>query len=413
MTQSAKEYLERQVRQMIASAREVTEKANDEGRSLTAEEKTIVEKTLGEVALIKGRVQELEDNEKLQATIDEMGNLGKAVSDDPETSEATSIGDAFLASEKYKALRERGFAGKWSTGAFELKIGKAVGDIGSGETVSETDSPDFVQPQVLPGIRTPGEERLTIEALLGSGTTDTNTIKYLEEIVTDNAAAAVAEGGEKPASYLEFGPVDEPVRKVATFLPVSDELLEDESGLRSYLNARLSLFVQREVEDQLLNGNGTPPNLSGLLDRTIGAAAAGDIGGTNRFDAIMAGITDVRVNGFLEPDAMVIHPIDAAQMAIERADGGGNYFSGGPYVAPAQNPWGLRAVITSAIAQGSVLIGAFREGAQVFRRGGLVVEASNSHADWFRKDLTAIRAEQRLALAVYRPGAFTVVTLPS
>jgi HK97 family phage major capsid protein len=59
---------------------------------------------------------------------------------------------------------------------------------------------------------------------------------------------------------------------------------------------------------------------------------------------------------------------------------------------------------------GTALVGAFKTAAQIFRKGGVRVEASNSHADFFVKNLVAIRAEERLALAVYRPAAFGEVT---
>ena len=59
---------------------------------------------------------------------------------------------------------------------------------------------------------------------------------------------------------------------------------------------------------------------------------------------------------------------------------------------------------------GTALVGT-RVAAQVFRRSGLSVEATNSHASYFTSDLVAIRAEERLGLAVYRPAAFTDVRL--
>jgi HK97 family phage major capsid protein len=71
----------------------------------------------------------------------------------------------------------------------------------------------------------------------------------------------------------------------------------------------------------------------------------------------------------------------------------------------------LPVALTAAIAAGTALVGAFRTAAQIFRKGGIRVEASNSHSDYFVKNLTAIRAEKRLALAVYIPGAFGKVTL--
>lgn len=63
--------------------------------------------------------------------------------------------------------------------------------------------------------------------------------------------------------------------------------------------------------------------------------------------------------------------------------------------------------------QGQVLVGAFKTAAQVFRKGGVSVEASNSHASYFTTNLVAIRAEERLALAVYRPAAFATVDIAS
>ena len=89
----------------------------------------------------------------------------------------------------------------------------------------------------------------------------------------------------------------------------------------------------------------------------------------------------------------------------------GAYFSGGPYAGPAENPWGLRSVVTRAVAAGSPIVGAFSDAATVWRKGGLSGEASNSHADYFRKNLTALRAEERMALAVYRPSAFCEVAV--
>jgi hypothetical protein len=66
--------------------------------------------------------------------------------------------------------------------------------------------------------------------------------------------------------------------------------------------------------------------------------------------------------------------------------------------------------VTPAIVANTALVGAFKTAAQVFRKGGIRVEASNSHQDYFIKNLVAIRAEERLALAVYRPQAIGKVT---
>ena len=89
---------------------------------------------------------------------------------------------------------------------------------------------------------------------------------------------------------------------------------------------------------------------------------------------------------------------------------GGSPFSNGP-VQPGESLFGKRVVVTTSISRGVALVGAFATGAQIFRRGGLMVEASNSHSDYFQRNLTAIRAETRLALAVYRPEAFATADI--
>jgi hypothetical protein len=54
--------------------------------------------------------------------------------------------------------------------------------------------------------------------------------------------------------------------------------------------------------------------------------------------------------------------------------------------------------------------GSFRRTGILFRKGGLRVEASNQHADFFTRNLTAIRAESRLVLGIRRPAAFGTAT---
>jgi HK97 family phage major capsid protein len=67
-------------------------------------------------------------------------------------------------------------------------------------------------------------------------------------------------------------------------------------------------------------------------------------------------------------------------------------------------------VATVAQTQHTAFVGAFKLGAQVFRRQGITLETTNSNVDDFVKNLITIRAEERLALAVYRPLAFCTVT---
>ena len=273
---------------------------------------------------------------------------------------------------------------------------------------------DVIGPQRQPGILPILFQRLTVADLMPNGTTTAPLIRYVEETVATNAASTVAEEGEKPEAALDFDTVDEPVRKIAVILKVSDEMLEDMDQIRSYLDGRLGLFVRIREEQQLLNGAGTGNDLDGLLNRSLTAAQA--LGGDSIAVAVHKEITKVRVASFLDPDGIVFHPNDWQAARLEQ-DGNDQFYGGGPFTGPYGNGgiagdfyWGLRVVSTTAMTENTALLGAFATAAQIFRRTGLTVDASNSDGDDFKHNITTLRAEERLALAVYRPAAFGTVT---
>lgn len=249
-------------------------------------------------------------------------------------------------------------------------------------------------------------DETTVGDLMLQGTTDSNVVSYYEETTFTNAAATVAEGAAKPESTLDFTERTETVRKIATWLPATSEFLEDNAGLRSYIEQRLRFMVEREEEDQLLNGDGTAPNISGILDRAIQT-----IGSTNDLDAIYKAITEVRVDGLAEPTAVVIHPLSWQNLRLAKTATEEQYYGPGPFAPDTvERIWGLRVRVTPMIAEGTALVGAFQPHAQIFRKGGIRVVASTEHASYFIENKVAILAEERLALAVYRPLAFCSVT---
>jgi HK97 family phage major capsid protein len=123
----------------------------------------------------------------------------------------------------------------------------------------------------------------------------------------------------------------------------------------------------------------------------------------------------------VDPDLIVMHPSNwLATRLLRDGTGGtvGQFFGGGPFSgaysqggAPGmfgQQLWNVPVVLSNVVGPGTALVGNFASAAHLFRRGGLSVEATNSHASLFVTD-QVIRAESRAALAVYRPSAFTEV----
>jgi HK97 family phage major capsid protein len=318
-----------------------------------------------------------------------------------------SIGRQFVGSDQYKQARETGlFKGQgWTlpTVTVETKATLTEGAGGGGAALA--------QPELVPGIVPLALPRLTIAALLPSGATVSNAVRMLVESSFTNAAAATAEGAAKPESAMVFTQVDEPVSKIAHWLPVSDEMLEDAPQLQSFIDARLTVGVQLVEEQQLLNGDGTPPNLTGILKRNGLAAPVARTGSQSNADAVLAQITAIEASGAFTVDSVVLNPANWASV-IGSKDSQGRYYGMGPLAGRSDGDfiWGRRVVTTPAIAAGTGIVAAFRQSTIVFRRSGVDLSATNSHQDFFTKNLTAIRAEERLALAVYQPAAIGLVT---
>ena len=390
----------------------------EQGRALVEDQKALV---MDESRPWSEKRDEYEKREADIKAVMEQHVALKAVDGDPfagkdsgpaPATSTKSIGEQFA-----ESLTAKGYSsGDRFTHGVDAKatITQAGGGIGT------------VIPQYQPGIVPMLFRRLTVSDLLPQGTVNGPSLVYVQETAVTNAAATVAEGALKPQSDITTAQVTEAVRKIATTAKISDEMVNDAGYIQSYVNGRLVLFVQLAEEDQLLNGNGTAPNLRGILNRT-GLSAAQAVGTDTRVDAIFKEITKIRTGAFLDPDAVVLHPTDWQSIRLSK-DSNGQYYAGGPfgfaaYGNPAQSAgdtsnlsaggdtlWGLRVVVTPAIAQGTALVGSFQLGAQVYRRDGMRVEATNSNEDDFKTNLIAIRVEERLGLAVYRPAGFGTVT---
>jgi HK97 family phage major capsid protein len=364
---------------------------------------------------IKKWTDEVENLDYVEAKRKAFAQNGQPIEDAADSKNdrtGKSLGEQFVQSQGYKDLTSRGFkGGQWSSGDIELKAPFFEGTAGA---PGDGYAPAAFSPTLVPGFVDIRFRALTIADLFPSGTTESPLIRYLVETIAENGAAAIAEGELKPESQLKLEPEDETLHKIVTFLSTSDEMLEDWAQTQSYINARLALFVKLEEEVQLLRGDGAGSNLVGILNReglaaTITKGSGVSEAADNAMDAIYRQITRIRITQFIEPDAIVVDPIGWEGIMLSKNEMG-VYYAGGPFISEADRTlWGKRTAVTPAMDENEALVGAFAQGGQIFRKGGLTVSASNSHADYFQRNKTAIRAEERLALALYRPGAFGLV----
>jgi HK97 family phage major capsid protein len=243
--------------------------------------------------------------------------------------------------------------------------------------------------------------------LIPQTTTGQTAVTYMEETTFVNNAAEVAEGGPYPESALGLEEKSSPVRKIGTWLPVTDETLEDEPRARAYINNRLPFMVRQRLDGQLMSGNGTAPNLRGILNTTgIQTQAKG---GDPTPDAVYKAMTKVRVVGLALPNATVWHPNDWQEVRLLRTTDG-IYIWGNPSEAGPERIWGLPVVQVFGATEGTAVVGDFQNFSELAVRRGIDVQISNSHGEFFTEGKQAIRADIRAAFIIYRPAAFATVT---
>ena len=387
------------------------------GSEISVEKKQAIEDRNVEIEKLNEKVNELNALETQEARLEEALEKGKEVKSMPIHNEKEEVektlGNQLIDSSAYKSFMENGQKNinselKWNP-SVELKT--TLTESGYPPAVTRS---DLIVPTAL---RNPQ----TVIDLIDTITTDTFQYKYLEETTFTNNSSATAEGGTLGENALAFTEKTENIRKIGSFLPVTEELLADVSAVSGYLDSRLRTMVNLAVGDQILAGGGSGANLTGLLN--VSGINTFDFssfsGNLKRVGQIYEAITEIQKDSFLSPDAIIMHPSDWYQTVTEvnavTTSGslnplfvGAGQFGG----AVGQTMWGLPVVLDTTRPAGTPIVGVFGGGqaCHIVARQGMEVAMSDSHDENFVKDIMVMKATVRLGFPVYRPTAFCTIT---
>lgn len=390
----------------LKAAQDIVDGAKD--RDLTSDEQSTVDTNIAEVKSLDEKIASSAKSAEQRQALAGLRVEEKAPSADSKAA-AKSLGDHFVAHAFARLGEIKGVSGA-SAGAPEFK---AATD--NQVTTGSVFTPVLTEYDrtIVRGVRPDP----VVSDLLGVGTLSGNAISYFVEGALEGAFTTVAEGGAKPQLHVaDPTAVVDSLKKIAGFIKFTDEMIEDLDFIVSEINNRLLYVLSKFEEQQLLNGNGTGSNIRGILQRT-GIQTETAANTADNADALFRAITKVQVGSGLKADGLVIHPTDYQRLRLNK-DGNGQYFGGGYFAGQYGNGglmvdppvWGLKTVVTDAIAAGTALVGAFKQGGTVYRKGGIRVESTNSHASDFTSNLVTVRAEERIALAVRYPAAFVSTT---
>lgn len=347
-----------------------------------------VEKYEGQVA-VYGKAQE-EIRSEVKALSEEMQRSITEVAQKMENhrmpERSMSAGEEFVKSDAFKAL----VTGQLQRARLEVK-----------NTVLSNSTTVF--PEQRPGIIPGNFAPLTIRELFTTIPVTSNMVNSLREASWTNSAAEVSQGAAKPESDLTTEQYNVPITTVAHWIKVSNQLLADAPAMVAYIDTRARDGLAQRIDAQLLNGNGTSPNLSGLTDSgnfTAYTATSSDL----LVDAINRAKWALWATGNV-PDVCIVNPADWGAMERTREGAGtGAYLYGAPGTAGMMNPFGMRIVVSNHMTPGKFLVANIAQSCELYARQGATVEMGYVNDD-FTKNLVTIRVEERLGLGVRRPSA--------
>jgi HK97 family phage major capsid protein len=422
-------------------ARDMLQKADailtkyDDGVIDNNEDRAEWDRLMGEVGTIEAKIGSLEEGENRKASLARQMTRYTVPAEPMRHAsgsldlgdDAKSIGQIFIENRQYQqALADRLFAMPGNVVTFTVPLSgskarlldeakmqrKALVYSGSGVA-----GPLIVEDR-RPGIIPIDVRERTLLDVVTQLDTNSDSIEYVRMNTFTNNAATVAEAtvttgttGLKPESAMALQKVTVPVEIVAHWMPVTNKMLADAPAIRGLIDNHLLLGLELELEDQIISGNGTPPNLTGILNAGIQAYGAGS--SANVADAILHGRAMVRVVGKALPNAVVMHPYDweAVRIMRENAATGtlGGYLIGPPTVAGPMTLWGMPVIEAEGIPENTALVGDFRSGGALFMREEAQIRVGVIN-DQFVRNMQTILAELRAAWATFRPNCFVQVT---
>ena len=417
-----------QAAKLFADGMAITEAADAEGRELSAEEKQKIEGLLTEGRALKntGSVLSGLAAEHIAASTPRSEPVaGRPVGDSQTDStpvDRRSIGEQFAESPDWANFRQsvapNGFSEKTRIGTSPAVQFKRLLTPTAAERralitgASDTSGGALVFNDVQAGYYPQGLQRpLIIRDVITVGTTDSDTVEYVRMTSQTNAAAPVAEAtsvsdGTKPESALALAKVTTSVKTIAHWIPATKRALSDAGQLRTLIDNFLRYGLEEELEDQVVAGDATGENFDGIghVSGVQSQAFATDLFTTTR-----KARTLVRTVGRDIPNAYMFNPADWETIDL-LLDNEARFYFGGPAQLGTPRLWGLPVVESEAVPAGTAYVGNFRK-CVLWDREQATIQASDSHSDFFIKNLVAILAEMRAAFGILQPNAIVEIAL--
>lgn len=410
--------LREELEKALTAARDICAKAEGENRDLSGEERENVKKAIDDAKNIRKRLDDAKGDAELKQAIDKLGHdvdlIETPVEQAAKSVARGSMGERFTKSPEFQAFINQYPGGRIPDTAKGLHTPPVMVADGFKDllTSADTSAGDLVQTQFIGLVDGMLYRPFTIRDAITVGRTQSDTVEFVVESSRTNAAAPAAEAtaatgtsGTKPESAFVLDKKTSNVVTIAHWIPATKRILSDASQLRTLIDNFLRDGLEEELEDQIVQGNGGD-GFTGIDNTTGVQSQAFD---TDILTTARRGRTLVRTVGRSNPNAYLMHPNDWEDFDLHQ-DNENRYYFGGPMQLGTPRLWGLPVIESEAVPEGKAFVGDFRR-CVLWEREGVTVQVSDSHSDFFIRNLVAILAEMRAAFGVLRPAALVELDL--
>ncbi|HJX41544.1 MAG TPA: phage major capsid protein [Anaerolineales bacterium] len=427
-----KKELQEKLKAALLAARAICDEAEKGNRELTADERQKIEAALKEAKALKDQLKVIEGDEELKRQILEMGagiELNERTpSQQPgmPAGKGQTLGERYVNSAVFQAwMKQVAPSGQvpeslrgLSCPPVEFKnLGLFRKDLITG--LSDVSAGAFINTDITGIYEAIGRYPLVLRDLISVRTTTSDLVEFVQQTQQVHEAAPVPEAnvktptgatgeitGTKPQGAMYFQKVQEAVKTIAVYVGVTKRALSDAGQIRGIIDQELREDLNDELEDQLLNGNGVGENFTGIANQAGTLIQAFN---TNILTTCRQAITTLLVTGRQIPSAWVFNPTDWETIELLQ-DAVNRYYGNGPWNQGPRVLWGVPVVQSFHKVAGTALLANWKK-AVLWDRERASISMTDSHDDWFIRNMVAILAELRAAFGLIRPTAFVDVAL--
>lgn len=262
---------------------------------------------------------------------------------------------------------------------------------------------DIPQAQREPGFNNIPQQRFVIRSLSNVFSASSNSVDWIEQVATTGSAGMQIEGQVKSLMDTEYKTNSTNVQTIACYIKISKQMLNDIPLIENEIRNNLLYKILLLEETQLLSGNGTSPNLNGILKyaQTVdNPNLESTIPLANELDAISAAISQIRSNSLEQfmPTVVLVNSIDLFRIKHGLKETEGMYLLPNMFMPNGEQIEGVRIITSPSIAAGHFLVADMKM-FNIRPYENLNIELGNVNDDFIR-NLVTIRAEERLATYV-------------